>query len=190
MTRPYFLCTGRLEYYKGFQDVIPLFRDLSDQASLIICGQGAYERELQSLAEGMANVHFTGALSRNQLQILYENAVATIVPTLAYQTFCHTTARVFLRRNTGHRPQAWSRRGNNHATRWGNSLHTAGRTASAIAKMIGDDRTRLELGRQALAAHGLEFSEDVYLRRYLDIVAELSPKKPPAEAFARTKRAP
>ena len=177
VSRPYFLCTGRLEYYKGFQDVIPVFRDLSDQASLIICGQGSYERELQSLAEGMANVYFSGALSRNQLQILYENAVATIVPTLAYQTFCHTTAQSFsagtpvIARKLGPAEEIITQHG-------GGILYTRPEELRpAIAKMIGDDRTRLELGRQALAAHDREFSEEVYLRRYLDIVAELCTQK-------------
>ena len=60
----------------------------------------------------------------------------------------------------------------------------------AIAKMIGDDRTRLELGRQALAAHDREFSEEVYLRRYLDIVAELCTQKAAGRNIRATKRAP
>jgi len=176
VNRPYFLCTGRLEYYKGFQDVIPMFRDLSE-ASLIICGQGSYERELQSLAQGMTNVYFIGALSRNQLQILYESAAATIVPTLAYQTFCHTTAQSFsagcpvIARKFGPTEEIITQHG-------GGILYTQpNELRSAIAKVMRDDRTRLELGRQALAAHDREFSEEVYLRRYLDIVANLYAQK-------------
>lgn len=177
VTRPYFLCTGRLEYYKGFQDVIPLFRDLSDCASLIICGQGAYERELRFLAEGIANVHFTGALSRDQLQVLYENAIATIVPTLAYQTFCHSTAESFsagtpvIARKLGPAEEIITEHG-------GGILYTIPEELrTAIAKVIREDSTRLELGRQAITAHSLEFSEEVYLRRYLDIVGELFTRK-------------
>lgn len=174
--RPYFFCTGRLEYYKGFQEVIPLFKDFP-QYSLVICGEGSYRRELQSLAHGMANVHISAKVCGAHLQAMYKNAVATIVPTLSYQTFCHVTAGSFSAGTPviAHKLGAAGEVIGNHG---GGILYTRPEELrQAIAGMIQDTEARRELQRQALEAFARNHSESVYLRRYMDIVQELLAQK-------------
>lgn len=183
-TQPYFLCAGRLEYYKGFQDVIPAFRDLEDHA-LILCGDGSCGRELRALARGMSNVHFAGALPPGQLHELYASAVATIVPTLAYQTLCHSTAESFsagtpvIARRIGPAEEIVTRHGG------GLLYSSADELREAMSRLIADAPLRLKLAGEAHQAYLREFSEDVYLERYLAIVEQVRAGKAARAAGAR-----
>lgn len=176
LDRPFFFCVGRLESYKGFQDVIPMFRNFPDHG-LVICGQGNYSTHLQSLAEGMLNVHFTGPLSQDRIQQLYENAVATIVPSRCYQTFCHVTAESFSAGTPviAYRQSAVEEIIFEHG---GGILYTKSEELhDAITTMITDDRTKHHLKTEASRAYRQEYSEEVYVQRYLSVVGELLSQK-------------
>jgi glycosyltransferase involved in cell wall biosynthesis len=84
--RPYFLFVGRLEKIKGLDDVIPVFRGYRD-ADLLIAGDGGYERYLRALAAGNPRVVFLGRVPFERLRAYYQHAVATIVPSVCYETF-------------------------------------------------------------------------------------------------------
>lgn len=84
--RPYFFFAGRLELIKGVQDVLPVFREYH-AADLVIAGDGEYAAELRSQASGMANVRFLGRIGPDQLARYYGHAIATIVPSVCYETF-------------------------------------------------------------------------------------------------------
>ncbi len=84
--RPYFLFAGRLEKIKGVQTLLDAFRQY-DQADLVIAGDGDYKAELQQKAKGLAHVHFLGMLDHSQLRRLYAHAIATLVPSICYETF-------------------------------------------------------------------------------------------------------
>jgi glycosyltransferase involved in cell wall biosynthesis len=176
LDRPFFLCVGRLEDYKGLQNVIPMFRNFPDH-SLVICGQGSYGRQLQLLAKGMANVHFTGPIPQHQVQALYERAVATIVPSICHQTFCHITVESFSAGTPviAFRQSAVEEIISEHG---GGILYThAEELQQAITLMIESDKTRRDLKQQACEAYRSEYSEDVYLQRYLQIVQEMLSQK-------------
>src|SRR3972149_5468660 len=83
---PYFLFVGRLEKLKGLQTLIPIFRHYR-KAQLLIAGTGNYEPELRRLANGSDNIRFLGFLSQQQLQVLYRQALAVIVPSLCFESF-------------------------------------------------------------------------------------------------------
>lgn len=83
-TRPYFFFSGRLEEAKGLQTVLPLFRLFPD-ADLLVAGTGSLATELKR--EGGRNVVFLGQLPPHSLAPYYRHAVATIVPSLSYETF-------------------------------------------------------------------------------------------------------
>lgn len=82
--RPYFFFSGRLEEAKGLQSVLPLFRRFPG-ADLLVAGAGSLETQLKS--EGGGNIVFLGQLSPHSLAPYYRHAVATIVPSLCYETF-------------------------------------------------------------------------------------------------------
>jgi len=84
--RPYFLFVGRLEKIKGVQVLLEQFRTYS-AADLLIAGTGVYAAELHQMAEGLEHVHFLGQVNYAQLQPLYREAIAVIVPSLCYETF-------------------------------------------------------------------------------------------------------
>ncbi len=79
--KPYFLFVGRLEKLKGLQTLLPIFRRYH-KAQLFVAGTGSEESRLRQCVSDSANIHFLGYLSDRQLQALYQQAVAVIVPSV------------------------------------------------------------------------------------------------------------
>lgn len=74
--RPYLLCVGRLEKYKGVQYVIRALPHLSEY-DLVVAGSGPYRDDLEQIAQdaGVANrVEFLGFVDDKRLQGLYAGA--------------------------------------------------------------------------------------------------------------------
>lgn len=173
---PYFLCVGRLETYKGFQDVIPVFGRFPDHR-LIVCGDGDFGDRLRALAADLPNVYVENMPSQNRLQALYEGAIATIVPSRCYQTFCHVTAESF---SAGTPVIAFRRSAVEEIlTEHGGGILYASPEGleEAIATLIRDSGARSALGARALETYREQFTEEVYLDRYLRIVRELLRQK-------------
>ncbi len=73
----YYLSTARLTSYKRVDIIIQAFIKLP-QKRLIITSTGPDEKKLKQLAEGFANIQFTGDINDNELKNLIGNAIATI----------------------------------------------------------------------------------------------------------------
>ena len=170
--RPYFLFVGRLERIKGLQTIIPTFRELSD-VNLVVAGSGTYERRLKLMANGASNIRFIGCANAQQLQHLYRNAVATIVPSLCYETFGITVAESFATRTPV-------------IVRGHSSLHefiedygggftfsTEDELRSAIDRLRSDPELRDHLGQQGRDAYDAEFGENPFMEHYLSEVHRL-----------------
>lgn len=74
--RPYLLCVGRLEKYKGVQHVIRGLTELPEY-DLVVAGSGPYLKELERIArkEGVADrVDFLGYVGDDRLPRLYAGA--------------------------------------------------------------------------------------------------------------------
>lgn len=84
--RPYFLFVGRLEKIKGVQDLLPAMVR-HGQADLLIAGDGDYAETLKTQAAGNPHVHFLGRLTPDALSAYYASAIASLVPSLCYETF-------------------------------------------------------------------------------------------------------
>lgn len=95
--RPYFLFVGRLVKLKGVQTLIEAFRRY-DAADLLIAGDGVYESELRDQAAGLEHVHFLGRVGPEPLRKLYADAIALLVPSLAYETFGLVALEAFQQR--------------------------------------------------------------------------------------------
>ena len=73
----YYLSTARLTSYKRVDIIIQAFIKLP-QKRLIITSIGPDEKKLKQLAEGFANIQFTGDINDNELKNLIGNSIATI----------------------------------------------------------------------------------------------------------------
>jgi glycosyltransferase involved in cell wall biosynthesis len=177
--RPYFLFVGRLEKIKGLQTIIPTFRELSD-VDLIVAGSGTYEKQLKLMSEGATNIRFIGKANAMQLQGLYRNAVATIVPSLCYETFgiivveSFATKTPVIVRNHSSLSEFIDNYGG------GFTFNTEEELRSAIEKLRYDTELCNGLGSQGHAAYEAEFGEGPFIKNYLAEVRDLlaAKKKP------------
>lgn len=181
--RPYFLFVGRLEKIKGVQTIIPTFRETPD-ADLLIAGNGNYEGELQRLAEGAANIRFLGRTSRAELEALYRDAIATIVPSLCYETFGIIVAESFCA-STPVIVYAQSSLEEIVRTHGGGLMYrTPDELSAALRRLRDEPDLRDRLGREGRTAYEAEFGEEPFLSHYLDVVHALLEEKRAGNAAA------
>ena len=169
--RPYFLFVGRLEKLKGLQDVIPLFRSYRD-ADLVIIGDGSYRSELEALAVGVSGVRFLGRMEQNEVSRFYAGAVATIVPSVTFESFgivvveslAHRTP--VIARELGPLPELIEQ------SRGGSLFSTPAGLLQAMQRMHHDIAFRKECARNGYTAFRERWSEAAVIPRYLEIVHE------------------
>lgn len=167
--RPYFLFVGRLEPIKGLQEVIPLFAEYT-WADLLVAGDGAYGRELRTLAAGMESVRFLGRLASAELARYYRHAIALIVPSLGFETFGLVLLEAFrqgtpvIARRLGPFPEIVEGSGG------GELFSTREELLAAMGRLQGDTNYRERLGTAGRQAFRERWSEDVVVPRFLEIV--------------------
>ena len=169
---PYFLFVGRLEKIKGVQTIIPVFRKLRD-VDLVVAGSGTYEQQLKQIAEGAPNIRFVGRADARQLSCLYQGAIATIVPSLCYETFGIIVAESFAARTPVIVRDHSSLREFIDEYGGGFTFSTEDELCFAIDRLRNDRELRGRLGRQGRAAYDAEFGEEPFLKHYLASVRRL-----------------
>jgi len=183
--RPFFLFVGRLEKIKGVQTIIPVFRRLT-HVDLVIAGSGNYEAELRSMANGAKNIHFVGRADHARLQAWYRAALATIVPSLCYETFGIVVAESFAVA-TPVIVYAQSSLEEIVSTYGGGLMyHTDDELRAAIERLWTDAQFREHLGYEGRAAYEAEFAEAPFLRHYLAVVYELLARKRSGQPFEQS----
>ncbi|MBW8041912.1 MAG: glycosyltransferase family 4 protein [Planctomycetes bacterium] len=170
--RSYFLFVGRLERIKGLQTIIPTFRKLSD-VDLVVAGSGTYEQQLRRMAEGAPNIRFVGRADVRQLHRLYRDAIATIVPSLCYETFGIIVAESFAARTPVIVRDHSSLREFIESYGGGFTFSTEDELRSAIDRLRSDPELCDRLGRQGRVAYDAEFGEAPFLNHYLAVVRRL-----------------
>ncbi len=167
--RPYFLFVGRLEKIKGLDDVIPLFRRY-EGADLLIAGDGNYESHLRELAAGNPRVVFLGRVPFERLRAYYQHAVATIVPSVCYETFGIILIESFrqktpvIARRLGPFPEIVER------ARGGELFATESELLAAMRHLQDDREYRNRLAESAYTASIDVWSESAVVPRYLEVV--------------------
>lgn len=167
--RPYFLFVGRLEKIKGLDEVIPLFRDYPD-ADLVIAGDGTYGETLKGIAAGIRGVTFAGRVPLERLHSYYEHAIATIVPSVCFETFGIILIESFkqrtpvIARKLGPFPEIVNR------SRGGELFETGGDLVAAMRRLQSDRAYRDALAANGYRSYVEEWSESAVIPRYLDIV--------------------
>src|SRR5262245_48697196 len=174
--RPYFLFTGRLERIKGVQVVIPVFRETPD-VDLLIAGTGDFESELRAMSGDAANIKFLGRVDHERLQELYRDAVATVVPSLCYETFGLIVAESYSAR-TPVIVYAQSSLAELVETHGGGLMYrTVEELRAAIDQLRSDPALRERLGRNGRTAYEAEFAEPAFLEHYVDLTRTLLARK-------------
>ena len=171
--RPYVAAAGRLERIKGFQDAIDAMRHLP-HLDLRIAGAGQFECDLKARAEGLENVHFEGRLDAAKLAALFRGARAVVVPSLVYETFGYVVLEAFAEgtpvvvRDLGALPELVAESGG------GLTFDSPDGLVDAIDRIAADDRFRDELGANGRASRNGIWSEEEHLKRYFDLIEDVS----------------
>ena len=169
--RPYFLFVGRLVKIKGAQTLIDAFRRY-DRADLLIAGDGVYERELREHARGLDHVRFLGRVHPDELRRLYAGAVASLVPSLVYETFGLITLEAFaertpvIARDLGAVGELVRESGGGFLYRTEDEL------VEAMERLRTDAALRAELAGRGYRAHVERWSEEPHLERYFELIEE------------------
>jgi glycosyltransferase involved in cell wall biosynthesis len=185
-SRPYFLFVGRLEYIKGVQNLIPVFKN-QPQFDLLIAGDGDYKETLLKQAEDVPNIKFLGRLDQKKLQSLYKSAVSVIVPSICFETFGIIIIEAFSRKtpvivnNLGALPEVVEDSGG------GFIYKTQDELIAAMNKLAADSALRNELGEKGYAAYRKNWDENAHLEKYLNLVAELQEKRREQTATGKVK---
>ncbi len=180
--RPFFFFSGRLEKIKGVQEIIPVFRTLG--IDLLIAGSGTFEPDLRALAGDSPNIRFLGRVGHRRLHALYRQAVATVVPSLCYETFGLIVAESFAASTPvivyaqSSLEEIVTAHGGGVMYRNGEELH------AAIHRLSADPSVRERLGREGRAAYEAEFAEEAFLTHYLAVVEALLARKQSRQPLA------
>ncbi len=186
--RPYFLFTGRLEKIKGVQVIIPVFQACAD-VDLLIAGSGDFEPTLRAMADGAPNIRFLGRVDHSCLQSLYRGAVATLVPSLCYETFGLVVAESFSA-GTPVIVHAQSSLAELVGTHGGGLMYrTSDELRAAVVQLRDDPDLRSRLGREGRTAYDAEFAASPFLAHYLAVVEELLAKRRAGEPVTAVPRA-
>jgi len=168
-TKPYFLFVGRLEYIKGVQNLIEVFRS-RPEFNLKIAGDGAYRPDLELSAKGCPNIEFLGRLTQDQLADNYKSAVAVIVPSICYETFGIIIIEAFsyqtpvIVNDLGALPEVVE------DSNGGFIYRTEEELLDAMNKLVADPNLRAEMGNNGYRAYLKEWNEEPHLNRYFRLI--------------------
>ena len=174
--RPYFLFVGRLQRFKGLQDVIPCFDDDSP-ADLLVAGAGEYEADLRAMANGRRTVTFLGQVEPERLAGLYRDAIALIAPSLCYEVFPMVALEAFrestpiIARNLGPYPQIVEE------SQAGLLFDDEAGLREAIAALSRDPELRDRLGASGQAALAERWTETTAIDEWLSLVRSIAIRK-------------
>jgi glycosyltransferase involved in cell wall biosynthesis len=173
---PYFLFVGRLEKVKGLQTILSIFHTYG-KARLLIAGTGGYESTLRRLAKSSANIRFLGYLSDQQLQTLYRNAVAVIVPSIWLEVFGLVIVEAFSQktpaivRNSGGMPEIIEE------SNGGLVYDREEDLVSAMDRLLADPSYQCTLGQRGYQAFKKKWSTNAHMERYLALIHEIAAKR-------------
>jgi glycosyltransferase involved in cell wall biosynthesis len=168
--RPYFLFVGRLERIKGLDAVIPVFESYRD-ADLLVAGDGEEAAAWKAMAAGNPRVRFLGRLSGDELGSYYQHAIATVVPSVGYETFGVVIleslgfATPVIARRIGPFPEIIGESGG------GVLFEDQPQLVAAMTRLQKDRAFRDALGSRGYQACRRCWSEEAFVTGYLDIAA-------------------
>jgi glycosyltransferase involved in cell wall biosynthesis len=171
--RPYVLYAGRLEMLKGILWLLEVFK-MYRSVDLVVAGDGTDGERARAMAADLPHVRFAGRLDHGQLDHYYRRALATIVPSLCYETFGLVAAEALatgcpvIVRDLGSLPEIV------HQSDAGFVFSRPDELIAAIERLRQEPGLREVLGRQGVAAYQQHWTEERHVGRYLALVDELT----------------
>jgi glycosyltransferase involved in cell wall biosynthesis len=173
--RPYALFVGRLEPIKGLHTVLEAWRRSPGlELDLLVAGTGSQEAELVAQAAGDVRVRFLGAVAPAALGPLYAHAVATLVPSLTYETFGLTVIESLARktpviaRDRGALSEVVEESGG------GFLYQTDDEMLASVRRLADDAGLRHELGERGYRVFLERWTRRPHLERYDGLLAEVA----------------
>jgi glycosyltransferase involved in cell wall biosynthesis len=170
--RPYFLFVGRLEPLKGAHVLVDAFRRFRG-ADLLLAGDGTERQALEQASQDQSHVHLLGRRSPSELAAYYRHAIATVVPSIGYETFGLTAAEScaagtpIVVHDRGPLPELA------RDTGAGLCYRTPEELIARLERLVSDDALREKLARNAARAHQERWTRERHLDAYEGVVAEL-----------------
>ncbi len=173
---PYFLYVGRLEFLKGVHTLIPTFREYP-RARLLIAGEGNQRAELEALAQDSPNIEFLGWQNATQLADLYHHATALIISSLCYECGplvlleALSNRTPIIGRSLGTIPEFIQSTGSGLVFSDDASLRVL------LDQMLDHPEQRLAMAESGYAAYERDYTVDVHMSRYFDLIESVMETK-------------
>jgi glycosyltransferase involved in cell wall biosynthesis len=170
--KPYFLFVGRLEKIKGLQTILSVFQQYK-KADLWIAGTGTYETHLRQLAKCGDNIRFLGNKAKKELQLLYRDATALVVPSLSFEVFPLVVLEAFVQqtpaivRNIGGLPEIIKDSGG------GFVYNNEEELVAAMDSLVENAQRRDELGLKGYNAYRKNWTPEAHLTRYFELIDKI-----------------
>ena len=174
--KPFFLFVGRLEKIKGVQNLIPVFRAYN-KCDLRVVGIGKYASTLKDLAQDVPNIKFLGRVAYHELELLYRNAIALIVPSICYEVFAIILIEAFSQKtpvivnNSGALPEIVQQ------SEGGFIYNTDQELIQCLEQLRLNQQLRNELGNKGYQAYQKYWTEEYHVPRYYQLIQESAHKK-------------
>jgi glycosyltransferase involved in cell wall biosynthesis len=170
--RPYFLFVGRLEKIKGVQVLLEVFRHYRE-ADLLIAGTGSYRDQLVEFAKGLPHIHFLGLLDHEQLRSLYGQAIATLIPSICYETFGWPVVESFSMRTPVIAHDLSAPAEMVLAADGGLVYKTKEELLAAIETLHRQPKLQSQLGEKGYQSVLENYTEEHHLNSYYDLIDEV-----------------
>jgi glycosyltransferase involved in cell wall biosynthesis len=173
---PFFLFVGRLEKIKGLQNLIPVFAK-NPRHRLLVAGEGTMEADLKALAAGLTNVTFVGQLDRRNLKVLYEKALAVVVPSICFEVLGQIIIEGFAVKTPSIVCPIGAPPDIVRESEGGLVYEDEAGIAAALDRMADDAAFRARCGERGYRYFLEHFTREAHFRKYFGLIDEIAAKK-------------
>ncbi len=171
-----FIAVGRITASKGIAELLRSFSKWPD-LSLQVVGDGDLLATLKSQYAHCENICFLGQVPQTALQQLYREATALILPSLAPETFGLTVVEAFSCGVPAIVRVAGGNRETIDQSGAGFLYHNEAQLLAAIEQFRQDADLRPRLGLMARQAYEENYTEQIHVDAYLNLVSNLLEKQ-------------
>jgi len=171
--RPFFLFAGRLESIKGVGTLLRVFRH-QRTVDLAIAGTGSLARALQDEAEDLPHIHFLGWRSESELDRLYRDGLAVIVPTAGHEAFGLVPVEGFARATPAIVRDFGALRELIVDSGGGLAFGSERELEDSLAAIAADPGLRQTLGQRGHEAYERLWTQRAHLMRYFSLIGDVA----------------